>query len=177
MVVNQQKNADYESDNVKDKDNLASHNIWSANEYTKNVTTDIYSYIPQGHSLTLNTAHHDIGNSCIDLYFNLNGINYPFFDYIFSLPSESSGKTLSVKVKTFRNNESHNCQLILNSNGTNLKYVKIPSSETFNEVTLSEIIPDNITDLRIRFVIWNNSQAVEGTHLFIDNISIDISKR
>lgn len=131
--------------------------------------------IPQGHSLTLNTARHDVGNSCLDLYYNItNSSKYPFFDYILTLPSDSAGKTVTVNVKSFKDNGSHNANLILNMNNENLVYVSISSSTTFREISASTTIPNNANELRIRFVIWKNEQAVEDTHLFIDNIRINI---
>ena len=34
MIINQQKNADYEHDNVKDKNNILNYNLWSMGDYS-----------------------------------------------------------------------------------------------------------------------------------------------
>lgn len=161
---------------IKDKNNLASHNIWSVSEYTKNINTDTILNLPQDHSLTLNHNYSDIGDSCIDLYYNItNSSKYPFFDYIWLIPSGSTDKTVTVTVKAFKDNGQHNANLILNMDGgENQVYVSINTSTTFREISASTTIQDNATNLRLRFVIWQNEHAVEDTHLFIDNIKINI---
>ena len=68
----------------------------------------------------------------------------------------------------------HTAQLILNMGDANITSISIPQSTTFIKVTSTATIPSNIEYLRVRFVIWKNNQAVEDTHLFIDNITVNI---
>ena len=110
------------------------------------------------------------------MYYNIaNSSKYPFFDYIWLIPSGSTDKTVTVTVKAFKDNNQHNANLILNMDGgVNQVYVSINTSTTFQEISASATIPNNATNLHIRFVIWTNENAVEDTHLFIDNVVINI---
>ena len=112
-----------------------------------------------------------IGETCLDLFYNVSATNYPFFDFKYYYPPEYIGRTITVTADAFRSNNQHSCQLILNGNNQNLSSVGITSTN-FQKVRNSVILPDSNL-LVIRFVIWRNNSTT-STHLYVDNISLTI---
>ena len=84
MVVNQQKNADYESDNVKDKNNLLPFNLWSGTDYTHTVTDERVGQNNLACDLGLNVVSSSVEWSSKGLRsykLNLNNLNYIEYHY------------------------------------------------------------------------------------------------
>lgn len=158
---------------VKDKENLLSHNIWSANEYSGSISQDIEVNLRQGHTLSINKNYHSIGNSCLDLCLKASVIQYPYFDYVVPFSEDYTGKTVTVSAKAFKSHSSQNAQLILVILNTNVRSVSITSSTNFAEVINSTVIPNAVDSLRIRFVIWRDN-ITSDNHLYVDDLKLTI---
>lgn len=159
--MNQQKNADYESDNVKDKNNLATYNQWSCGEYTNDLTD------MDGNSqlITITSEDHVIGNKCIKLVKPANVSYWANISFIYTIPSQLIGETfnLSCYVKT---THGTSCQLYKDSSYV-MNLIQIPATNIFTLISVSFTVPDAET-LRIAFPYSPSLISGEAT-LFIDN--------
>lgn len=142
LVVNQQKNVDYESDNVKDKTNLLSYNLWSGGDYLKNTTG--HGNINEGISVELSSNYKSNGEYSFKYTSSLNqyqGVSSPQI----ILPDNTSKATLSL---TVLNLTGGNIEIRLIQN--DYKTISVPPSETSQEITLEKDVTN--TSIQIIFI-------------------------
>ena len=149
---------------VKDKENLASHNIWSGGEYNKNSQSDIHLsnatvIISDEHS-TNGEYSYKVTPSSETGYFNvyydvLNNITGK--TAILTLDYSSESSTTHINIIQFN---SHNAEL-------SRVHLQPPSTDEFNPITMtaSNLNQDCvILCIRVSF----------STIIFLDNISLKI---
>lgn len=143
---------------MKDKNNLADYNCWSGTEYLKN--RDGF-YKDNSMNIMPSNIWSDIGETSL----KISGLNNKNVD-INRLYNLTAGDTITVSLIIY--NPTTNCRCHIRTNEESIIVVQVPKSKKQQKVTISTIIPENISWITLRTFL-----NVDG-EIYMDNIIINI---
>lgn len=163
MVVNQQKNADYESDNVKDKNNLLSHALWSGGDYSNNLNEIVLT----DEELSISSEWKYNGD--FSLKFVSTKATHKF---VVDTEYFNGGDDLTITFNCLNVVESVVLRLFQFSNGNwSGTSLNIPPSNTMQEPSITITTSENVS--KVRFLV--EAYGGIGKVIYVDNIQL--SKR
>ena len=158
LVVNQQKNVDYESDNVKDKKNLLSYIAWSCGDYSNDPSSLIAR---SGVTKEFSTNWSSMGSYSI----KLTGSSWDWVGYqIYDLSNIPSSFQVSADINTSIM-AKFNCDITYSDSSSDSYSVDITKPST----PIITVIPDStkiINLVQIRLTLMGNGIA------YMDNINL-----
>ena len=134
------------------------YNVWSGSEYLKN--RDGF-YKDASINIMPSNIWSDIGETSLKIY----GPSNKYVD-ITRLTNLTAGDTITVSLIIY--NPTTNCRCSIRSDEEPLITVQVPKSKKQQKVTISTIIPENISWITLRTFLNDDGE------IYMDNITINI---
>lgn len=162
MVVNQQKNADYESDNVKDKNNLLSHALWSGGDYSHNISNTEYMLGPGANVSVSNDYSYNYNYS---IKITKNGSSSNWCRFPINLDNTLLGKTINLSAMIYTPYADCNVHLLLMNGNTPVKTI----ASVFAKNTLFGLVELSSVFYVSAEKVYFNIQVIDGS-VYVDNL-------